>query len=202
MTTLFRIVLAAVATVGCAIAPAHAQWTYIDEHGSFYTLAIGADTDGIATRETRLLTLTINTEANDDQTRYLDAASIKVSSSFLSSTLLSPVDYDYISGGTSSGGCSGTGGGFMCADRDGALMIGDIDTFSFQWRVVIGAGSLFLGDASSPFSLKAVYDAGQSGRDGFYQVSVPLIPEPSTYALMLAGLGAVGFMARRRRPGR
>ena len=28
---------------------------------------------------------------------------------------------------------------------------------------------------------------------------VPTIPEPETYALMLAGLGVVGFMARRRR---
>lgn len=32
-----------------------------------------------------------------------------------------------------------------------------------------------------------------------FQVGVNAIPEPETYALMLAGLGAVGFMARRRK---
>jgi hypothetical protein len=30
--------------------------------------------------------------------------------------------------------------------------------------------------------------------------AVPAIPEPETYALMLAGLAAIGFMTRRRRP--
>ena len=32
-----------------------------------------------------------------------------------------------------------------------------------------------------------------------FQVGVNAIPEPETYALMLAGLGAVGFIARRRK---
>jgi hypothetical protein len=31
-------------------------------------------------------------------------------------------------------------------------------------------------------------------------MEIPAIPEPETYALMLAGLGVIGFLARRRRP--
>jgi hypothetical protein len=33
-------------------------------------------------------------------------------------------------------------------------------------------------------------------------IAVTAVPEPETYALMLAGLGIVGFVARRRRPNR
>ena len=32
------------------------------------------------------------------------------------------------------------------------------------------------------------------------ELSVTAVPEPETYALLLAGLGVVGFVARRRRP--
>jgi len=32
------------------------------------------------------------------------------------------------------------------------------------------------------------------------RVSVNAVPEPSTYAMLLTGLGSTGFVARRRRP--
>jgi hypothetical protein len=46
--------------------------------------------------------------------------------------------------------------------------------------------------------------AGLSG--GFYSLTstltstVPAVPEPETYAMMLAGLAAIGYVARRRKP--
>jgi hypothetical protein len=43
--------------------------------------------------------------------------------------------------------------------------------------------------------------AGNGGLGNYSgQMSVTAVPEPETYALMLAGLGVIGFIARRRRP--
>ena len=39
---------------------------------------------------------------------------------------------------------------------------------------------------------------GNGIRDSVLDVSLSFVPEPGTYLLMLAGLGVVGFMARRR----
>ena len=47
----------------------------------------------------------------------------------------------------------------------------------------------WLGTDTGPHDYVAVFDV----------TTAPAIPEPETYALMLAGLGVVGFMARRRR---
>jgi hypothetical protein len=60
------------------------------------------------------------------------------------------------------------------------------------------------------FGLESVSDApfevrieGTANSRSLYsgELQVAAIPEPETYALMLAGLAAVGFMARRRRQG-
>lgn len=47
----------------------------------------------------------------------------------------------------------------------------------------------WLGTGTGPHDFRAVFNVG----------TAPAVPEPETYALMLAGLGVVGFMARRRR---
>ena len=47
----------------------------------------------------------------------------------------------------------------------------------------------WVGTGSGPHDFTAVFDVTAAGA----------VPEPETYALMLAGLGVVGFMARRRK---
>jgi hypothetical protein len=44
----------------------------------------------------------------------------------------------------------------------------------------------------------AVWTGASDGAESYFLVSAP-IPEPETYAMMLAGLGLMGFVARRRK---
>jgi hypothetical protein len=86
-------------------------------------------------------------------------------------------------------GSPGMGGGDV---KIGGDWMFDGTTGSTSHSMALNTGSYFYmvtGNAT-----------GTSG--GLYTIASALapVPEPETYALMLAGLGAIGFMAARRRP--
>jgi hypothetical protein len=71
------------------------------------------------------------------------------------------------------------------------------DDKSYFWQ---GEGIGHIGDLCSPSNIPGGYDGDNCGFSDSYGTMVfAPIPEPSTYALMLAGLAAIGFVARRRR---
>ena len=88
--------------------------------------------------------------------------------------------------GGSSGACYSTGCGYTGWVTSN-YALGETGTFKLEFGVVNWADT--------------AYDTGMAF-DGITIAGVPIppaIPEPETYALMLAGLGVVGFMARRRK---
>jgi hypothetical protein len=89
-----------------------------------------------------------------------------------------------------------------CTDARGCASVAAGDSRSFSVSVTgVNAGLyefdvLTRGISGAQDYTIRVGDGGAGGGGGD---PVPAIPEPQTYALMLAGLGLVGWMARRRR---
>jgi hypothetical protein len=88
---------------------------------------------------------------------------------------------------------AGSGSFFVSAANDGSYGSGH----AMQWK---GASFDFVaGGASTLFSVAAV--TGTNGGVYFDNFSVTAVPEPGTWAMLAAGLAAVGFIAARRRAG-
>jgi hypothetical protein len=59
-----------------------------------------------------------------------------------------------------------------------------------------------IGVTNTPPEAFGMFNGGTyvtSATTGFFAMAVAPIPEPETYAMLLAGLGLIGFMARRRK---
>jgi hypothetical protein len=81
---------------------------------------------------------------------------------------------------TSTGTLIGTGTG----------TVGKVDRFSVS-NDVLGVGSYYLQVGGNVLSTNGAHFDGN--------IALSPVPEPETYAMMLAGLGLVGFAARRRK---
>lgn len=113
----------------------------------------------------------------DDSVYYLRATSVEGRAQWLDSSwnLLSTINYEY-------GTTQGVGAVINMVNPFGAALIGSLTFEAVR-------GTCYSGTCNN-----------QSDYNLVNVSTVTPVPEPGTYALMLAGLGAVGWIARRRRP--
>ena len=120
----------------------------------------------------------------------------------VSATMTSPTGYNFILGGLNSSGCQiNANANFFCFDN---TAIGPTPTtplsgpLTFTFNVTANTAGLWLNYAPS---FKIDWVGTQRNYD---LVSQPIpvntgVPESATWAMMLLGFGAVGYMMRRRR---
>ena len=144
-------------------------------------------TVGIFDRNTQMLVPgllpTVITTASTliGQSRYNDIADF----------VLPTGNYSIVAGGFLSGFSSSDPNG-----NDG--FFGPPPTINTGGGAIAFVGSARFGTSTTPFSYPTIVDGGPANR---YDAGTFIfaIPEPETYALLLAGLGMLGFVASRRR---
>jgi len=168
--------------------------------GAVYTI----DTTLLAPNDYQF-TLHINETGYTGGGLYLGSLAFNVGdSSFTSFTLLSTPDgvgnWTYIPGGLNASGCNSEGTPWACIQNNdngglgydiSSLLAHSDDQYVFRFTGVTLTNPVV--------SLKAQYvDADNKKMGSLISLPITPVPEPETYAMMLAGLGLIGFTARRR----
>lgn len=177
--------LATVATcVAAAALPAHADTTVVEFNvlnaaATLLTPFATGDTlilDTVVTQETGALSQSITFAVAAGVTSLVGQAAWEISTASGTGPRLVGVNIDIFDAGNNlvmSDTFAGTLSGFAVSGIKGAIGPG-------TYRLVA---------------------TGSAVRDAVLDVSISMIPEPGTYALMLAGIGVLGLLARRRKIG-
>lgn len=180
--------------------------------GAIYSLTYSGSAlpDADPLNETFRITLGIDTNAYTGGGSFLDNVAIKVSSGGTASLFSAPGgtgNWSLLAGGLNASGCSGSGAGFNCANGGAnfgngvAVTTGNgagID-YAFTFDVTMANGALFTGLDEA--SIKARYVNSDNRKVGtLVSENITLsVPEPESYAMLLAGLGLMGLIPRRRK---
>ena len=174
----------AAACVAATALPAHAVTKVVEFNVLNATAMLPApfgpgDTllmDTTVTQETGALSQSITFTLGGDVTSLTGLASWQISTAAGPGPRLVGVNIDILDAGNNvvlSDTFAGVLGGFAMSSLNGAITAG-------TYRLVA---------------------TGTAVRDTVFNISVSAVPEPGAYSLLLAGLGVVGLLARRRRLG-
>ena len=187
--------------------------------GTFWSLSYSGSAlpDNDSVHETYRITLSVDTDGYTGAGEYLDQVGLKVSSRApFSETLVSAPGgvsaWSLAPGGISNNGCSGSGNGFLCANSLSVLNSGkgvEIEPgngsgadYTWVFDVTVSNGKLFTGVDDASVKARFVDTFGRKTgslvSEDITLATVTAVPEPETYAMLLAGLGLMGFVARRR----
>jgi hypothetical protein len=201
MKKLRSLALALCTTALVGLAPsAHAVWSHsFTDMGVNYTLSFLGQTGDVGSFE-----LTVDTTGYDQQpSGFLDSVSIKawegtdISFTYTApaGSAWGPTEGPISSGPVSNAGCGGSDAGFTCLE---AVDKGVFDVASGPYSFTFDVTAASFNSTGIGAHVGAGY-ADMFGNGSSYGItSVSVIPEPEIYAMMLAGLALMFFVARRR----
>lgn len=191
-------------------APGHAA-SSVDFDGSIWSLTYGGEPIAAsATEETFQISLNVDADGYIGGFTLIDQVgfeAVRSADSFVAASLVSApfgvANWELVIGNTTGDGCVGSSNGVVCANSillysSGVPVPTAGPGIDYQWvfdLTVIPGG---LETRADEAQLRARF-AGPGDAKHLYVGQVTLVPEPEAYALLLAGLGLMGFVARRRR---